>query len=151
DISKPVAVWSLHGVGYHVQRRRDGFLKYAQEHELSVIVKECSDIDLPKKEIMTFLNKNPGLTGIFITNSMTHKIAEATAKGNNKNIVIIGYDLIPENRRLLQAGLIDAIISQRPEEQGRRALQSLYQHFVLRRDVPSRIEMPLDVFFKENL
>jgi LacI family transcriptional regulator len=151
DITKPVAVWSLHGVGYHVLHRRDGFLKYAQEHDLTVIVKECSDIDLPKKEIVTFLNENPGLAGIFITNSMTHKIAKVVAKRNNKDIVIIGYDLIPENSRLLQAGLIDAIIAQRPEEQGRRALQSLYQHFVLRRDVPSRVEMPLDVFFKENL
>jgi LacI family transcriptional regulator len=151
DITKPVAVWSLHGVGYHVRRRRDGFLEYAREHDLAVIIKECSDIDLPKKEIMAFLNKNPDLAGIFITNSMTHKIAEVVAERNNKELVIIGYDLIPENRRLLRAGLIDAIISQRPEEQGRRAFQSLYQHFVLNHDVPSHIEMPLDVFFKENL
>jgi LacI family transcriptional regulator len=151
DITKPVGIWSLHGLGYHLQRRRDGFLKYAQEHNLSVVVKECSDIDLPKKEILAFLNKNPDLAGIFVTNSMTHKIAEVVASRHTKDIAVIGYDLIPENRRLLQAGLIDAIISQRPEEQGRRALQSLYQHFMLNHEVPPYIEMPLDVFFKENL
>ena len=82
---------------------------------------------------------------------MTHKVAEIAAKRNIQNLVVIGYDLIPENRRLLRAGSIDAIISQRPEEQGRRALQSLYHHFVLRHDGPARIEMPLDIFYRENL
>jgi LacI family transcriptional regulator len=151
DTTRPIAVLSLRGVGYHVQRRRDGFLKYAEEHNLAVIVWECPDIDLPQKEIITFLENNPGLAGIFITNSMTHKVAEIAAKRNSRDLVIIGYDLIPENRKLLQAGSIDAIISQRPEEQGRRALQSLYHHFVLHHDDPTRIEMPLDIFFRENL
>ncbi|MDR1948818.1 MAG: LacI family DNA-binding transcriptional regulator [Spirochaetaceae bacterium] len=151
DTAKPVAILALHGVGYHVQRRRDGFLKYAREHDLTVVVRECPDINLPKKEIIAFLNENPDLAGIFVTNSMTHKVAATAAKRNNKDLVIIGYDLVPENRRLLRAGLIDAIISQRPEEQGRRTLQCLYHHFVLSHDVPPRIEIPLDIFFRENL
>jgi LacI family transcriptional regulator len=63
---------------------------------------------------------------------------------------LIGYDLIPDNRRLLLEGRIDAIISQRPEEQGREALLTLFRSVVLEQEVESRREIPLDVYIREN-
>jgi LacI family transcriptional regulator len=63
----------------------------------------------------------------------------------------VGYDLIPKNRELLWNGEIDAIISQRPEEQGRQALLNLYRHVVMEQHIPPKIEIPLDVYIKENI
>jgi LacI family transcriptional regulator len=63
----------------------------------------------------------------------------------------VGYDLIPKNRELLQNGGIDAIISQRPEEQGRPALLNLYRRIVLEQPIPPKVEIPLDVYLKENV
>jgi LacI family transcriptional regulator len=51
----------------------------------------------------------------------------------------------------LQQGGIAAIISQRPEEQGRQALLTLYRHIVLEQDIRPRVEIPLDVYLKENI
>jgi LacI family transcriptional regulator len=63
----------------------------------------------------------------------------------------VGYDLIPKNRELLRDGGIDAIISQRPEEQGRQALLNLYRRIVLEQRVASKIEIPLDIYVRENI
>jgi LacI family transcriptional regulator len=63
----------------------------------------------------------------------------------------MGYDLIPKNRELLRDGAIDAIISQRPEEQGRQALLCLSRHIVMGQRIHPRIEIPLDVYIRENI
>lgn len=62
-----------------------------------------------------------------------------------RSFYLVGYDFIPKNHELLRDGGIDAIISQRPEEQGREALLNLYRHIVLEQRIP------LDVYLKENI
>jgi LacI family transcriptional regulator len=156
NLAKPVAVLDAHGEDYHIIRRRDGFLRYAGEQGFSTVVREYSGYrgaELPAGEIASFLADNPDLAGVFITNSMAHRVAEAAgnrAKAPGR-FILVGYDLIPKNRELLRDGAIDAIISQRPEEQGRQALLNLYRSVVLEQPVQARIEMPLDVFFRENI
>jgi LacI family transcriptional regulator len=154
-VTKPVAVLDAHGEDYHIIRRRDGFLRYAGEQGFSTVVREYSGykgVELSVDEITLFLKENPELMGIFITNCMAHRVAEA-AKGQKRRnpFILVGYDLIPKNRELLRDGGIDAIISQRPEEQGRHALLNLYRHIVLEQPVPQKVEIPLDVYFKENV
>jgi len=51
----------------------------------------------------------------------------------------------------LKDGKIDCLISQRPEEQGRHVLFQLYRKIVLQEEPTSMIDMPLDIYFKENL
>jgi LacI family transcriptional regulator len=154
-ITGTAAVLDTHGEDYHITRRRDGFLQYAREHHFAVVVREYSGFkgtELSKRAIDLFLRENPDLQGIFITNSSAHRIAEAAKNiRKRRNLFIIGYDLIPENHTLLREGLIDAIISQRPEIQGRRALLDLYRHIVLGRRIEPKVEIPLDVYIKENV
>jgi LacI family transcriptional regulator len=154
-VTKPVAVLDAHGEDYHIIRRRDGFLRYAGEQGFSTVVREYSGYkgaEISVDEISLFLEENRDLTGIFITNCMAHRVAEA-AKGQKKRrpFLLVGYDLIPKNRELLRDGGIDAIISQRPEEQCRQALLNLYRHIVLEQRIPPHIEIPLDVYIKENI
>ncbi|MFP3091449.1 LacI family DNA-binding transcriptional regulator [Treponema sp. TIM-1] len=152
-ITKPLAVLDAHGEDYHITRRRDGFLRYAGEQGFSTVVREYSDyqgVEISVDEIAAFLKENPHLAGIFITNCMAHRVAEAV-KQQKRPLLLVGYDLIPKNRELLRDGGIDAIISQRPEEQGRQALLSLYRHIVLEQHILPKIEVPLDVYIKENI
>ena len=103
-------------------------------------------------EIADFLSKHSEVSGVFITNCFAHRVAQAAGKIDRKDaLTIIGYDLIPENRRLLKEGFISAIIAQRPEEQGRESLMNLYRHLVLGQKIRDTVEMPLDVFIRENI
>jgi LacI family transcriptional regulator len=155
QLAGPVAVLDAHGEDYHIMRRRDGFLRYAEEQGFSTVVRDYSGykgVELSVDEVAGFLRENRGLAGIFITNCMAHRVAEAVREHNAGDpVVLVGYDLIPKNRELLREGGIDAIISQRPEEQGRQALLSLYRHIVLEQRIAPKIEIPLDVYFKENI
>jgi LacI family transcriptional regulator len=153
-IKHPVGVLDAHGEDYHITRRRDGFLQYAAEQGFPTVVREYSGyggFEISVDEIALFLREHPDLAGVFITNCMAHRVAEAMAKQNiRRPFPLVGYDLIPKNRDLLREGRIDAIISQRPEEQGRQALLTLYRSIVLEQSIRPRIEIPLDVYFKEN-
>jgi LacI family transcriptional regulator len=154
-ITKPVAVLDTHGEDYHITRRRDGFLRYAGEQGFPTVVREYSDYkgaEISVDEIALFLKENPDLTGVFITNCMAHRVAEAAKRQKRKQpFLLVGYDLIPKNKELLRDGAIDAIISQRPQEQGREALLNLYRHIVLEQRIHAKIEIPLDVYIKENI
>jgi LacI family transcriptional regulator len=154
-ITKPVAVLDSHGEDYHIIRRRDGFLRYAGEHGFSTVIREYSGykgVELSADEVAVFLKEHRELTGIFITNCMAHRVAEAAKRQKRRRpFILVGYDLIPKNQELLRDGGIDAIISQQPEEQGRQALLNLYRHIVLEQRIPSKVEIPLDVYFKENI
>ncbi len=154
-VSDPVAVLDAHGEDYNIIRRRDGFLRYAREYDFPVVVQEYSDYkgsEISAQEIAGFLERNPRLSGLFITNCMAHRVVEAVEKEreNRQPFPLIGYDLIPGNQRLLLEGRIDAIIAQRPEEQGREGLLTLFHSVVLGQSVESRREIPLDVYIREN-
>jgi LacI family transcriptional regulator len=153
--NKPVAVLDAHGEDYHITRRRDGFLQYAAEQGFSTVVREYSGyrgIEIPVNEIVLFLAENPDLAGIFITNCMAHRVTEAAEiQKGGRSFILVGYDLIPKNRELLRNGGIDAIISQRPEEQGRQALLNLYRRIVLEQCIAPKVEIPLDVYLRENI
>jgi LacI family transcriptional regulator len=154
-ITKPVGILDAHGEDYHITQRRDGFVRYAREYNFQVIVKDYSDFrgaEISKTEILLFLKENTDLAGLFITNCMIHRASAALEScTSRRELLLVGYDLIPKNKRLLKGGLIDAIISQRSAEQGREALRYLYQFVVLKQNVPPKIEIPLDVYIRENV
>jgi len=153
-VSMPVAIINEHKYDYNLAGRRDGFLHYAKEHNFSVVVKEFSDLDgyeFSEEEIALFLKEYPKLSGLFITNSMAFKVVNAMKKHKNSApFHLIGYDLVPKNQRLLHEERISAIVAQRPEEQGREALFTLFRSVVLRQVVEARKEIPLDVYIREN-
>jgi LacI family transcriptional regulator len=150
---RPAAVLDVHSLDYNIIRRRDGFLGYAAERGFPAVVKEYArEEELSREEIARFLAEHPRLSGMFVTNCLAHRAARAVREIRpEKDLAIIGYDLIPGNRELLREGYIDAIISQRPEEQGRRAVENLYRHIVLEEPVERRIDIPLDIYLRENI
>ena len=140
---------------YHISKRRDGFLSYTKEQSFKAIVKEYTLKDgmmMSAREITNFLQKQRDLQGVFVSYADVQQIAEAAEnRRKNGNFFIVGYDLVPPNYKLLIDGRIDAIISQRPQEQSRHALLGLYRYLALGSSIDSNIEMPLDIYVRENL
>ncbi|AEJ18227.1 LacI family DNA-binding transcriptional regulator [Gracilinema caldarium] len=144
-----------HQEDYHILRRRDGFYEYAHQHGLKVFQQQGVDLEHPEAAstlIKNLLDTHEDLLGVFVTSASAHRIAEAAREiRKNNHFIIIGYDLVPENHRLLQEGALDAIISQRPETQARRGLLQLYRAIVLGKSIPKREEIPLDLYLPENV
>ncbi|AEF80808.1 LacI family DNA-binding transcriptional regulator [Leadbettera azotonutricia] len=152
---KPAAILNAHGGDYHITRRKEGFLSYTAEYGIPTITREQfteQSAELSDMEIVDFLKIHPEISGVFITNCFAYRVVQAARKiGRERELIIIGYDLIPENRCLIKEGSINAVISQRPEYQGRESLMNLFRFLVLGQKIPEKIEIPLDVFIKENI
>lgn len=98
------------------------------------------------------LRDNADLLGIFVSNAWTHPFAHMVGEQRaTRTICIIGYDLVAENRKCLEEGSIDFIISQRPVMQGFEGINALYRNVVLRDNVKNTILVPLDIITKENV
>ncbi|NOY36540.1 MAG: substrate-binding domain-containing protein [Chlorobi bacterium] len=87
--------------------------------------------------------------GIFVTSS-AHKVAKSLEKTGKSGLMVVGYDLTPDNVRYLKKGVIDVLLCQKPAAQGYGGMMALFNHFV--RKIPVRKEqiMPVDIIVKEN-
>ena len=63
----------------------------------------------------------------------------------------IGYDLVPENRRWLEEGSIDFLLTQRPDEQGYDGISHLFRNIVLGEHPPEHVFTPIDIVTRENV
>ena len=66
------------------------------------------------------------------------------------NVFLIGYDILKENLRYLEKGTIDFLISHKPEEQGYRAIMTLYQILVMGSGANGGTLMPIDIITRYN-
>ncbi|MDR2048214.1 MAG: LacI family DNA-binding transcriptional regulator [Treponema sp.] len=90
--------------------------------------------------------------GVFLPHAETHLIASyLVSRGIKSRVTLIGHDNLPLNRRALLDGAIDCLIDQRPENQGFQAMSQFYRKQILGEKCPPVIEMPIDIFFKENV
>ncbi|MBN1577610.1 MAG: LacI family DNA-binding transcriptional regulator [Chitinispirillaceae bacterium] len=88
--------------------------------------------------------------GFFVTNAETHRVAKVlNGKGHAKWIV--GYDCTWENKRLIEEGAIDFILSQNTREQGYAGVTTLFRHLVLKEPCAAEVHMPIDIVTAENL
>jgi LacI family transcriptional regulator len=140
----------------HNLQRAEGFESaFRGSTQVKINEYEIFQFDDPQKTALALTNMlkaNPNLLGIFVTNVAIHYIADFLSKQKKtKSLFLIGYDLIDENRDYLNAGVINFLISQKPEQQGYAAIYTLYRHVILKEKVPPKILMPIDIITKENL
>lgn len=90
-------------------------------------------------------------TGIFVTNSKVFRVADVIEKYKIKNVLLAGYDLLPENIDHLRKGNIQFLIGQKPHEQGYKSLVSLFNAIVMKKEVETDQFLPIDIITKENL
>lgn len=140
---------------FNLNERARGFNAwFATKPDVPLVDMVCSENRMEETyaTLDEVMRQNQNIRGIFAVSSIGHKIVDyIDAKGKKKDIAIIGYDLVEENVQYLKDGKIDCLISQRPEEQGRHALFQIYKKLVLNEDPLRKIDMPFDIYFKENL
>lgn len=102
------------------------------------------------RELTKYYIKNPGIKGVFVSNSRAHLISQYHAL-HDLDIKVVGFDTVPGNISELKKGHIDYIISQRPIFQGVTAVKVLFDFFVYKK-LPESVQfVPLDIIIKENV
>lgn len=92
------------------------------------------------------------LGAVFVTNAASAAfLSTLRLLGYRSHIPLVGYDLLPQNARLVEEGHIDVIISQKPEEQGYEAMSVLLQKVIYGKLMPAETLMPVEVILAENL
>ena len=141
----------------HIAKREQGFIKFFRDHEylrnIKVIRRDVSESTEQKINacLAECLDENANLRGVFVTNSKVYQVGQFFADNGLRNIRLIGYDLIASNVKLLQANYIDYLISQKPREQGYKAIMSLFNHKILQKDIEKVQYIPIDIITRENL
>lgn len=141
----------------HLVQRERGFYEYFKlkhpEKTHKLITIEIPDPNDPagQEKIKAVLKENPDLKGIFVTNSQVYYLGRILEELNLSGIRVIGHDLIKENMDFLNKGIVDFLICQRPEEQGYRAIITLFESLVLKKDVNRENYTSIDIITKENL
>ncbi|MDP2113179.1 MAG: substrate-binding domain-containing protein [Bacteroidota bacterium] len=141
----------------HLVQREKGFYEYFKTNSIAekkkLITLEISDpTDVAcQNQISDQLKSNPEIRGIFVTNSQVYYLARLIEATNISGIRVIGHDLINENIDFLKKGIVDFLICQRPEEQGYKAIITLFEHLVLKKEVNNENYTSIDIITKENL
>ena len=140
---------------YNLMERVRGFSDYfskdASSQILDLVCTDFTDAGLYRFMDKLFI-EHDDIKGIFIPHA---EVCLATyyliSNGLKNNVTVIGYDLNDKNKEGLIDGSIDCIIGQRPEQQGFDAVNKLYQSCMLHQQIPERIEVPIDIYFRENV
>ena len=121
-----------------MSRRSQGFRQKAEQYPLDVVEMYCdlTDREEIQSYIVSAIEENPGLQGIFLTNeAVTTEYLHALHKGilPSKNLLAVGYDQTPMAEDAIRKGELLGAIFQHPEEIGKQAFQHLYK--LIKKDI----------------
>ncbi|GAA5219800.1 LacI family DNA-binding transcriptional regulator [Membranihabitans marinus] len=129
-----------------------GFLDFFIDKALPNPVNSVQLLDgnfaLFKQELIQILNNKPKTKAIFVTNSRVFSIARVLSELGRKDIFLVGFDFIEENKKYLENNSINYLICHKPEEQGYRSIMALYQHLILMQTIEKVQYMPIDIVTK---
>lgn len=141
----------------HLLSREKGFRSH-MIHALGRKKSLVTSLDIPDNGLPSIsraldacFERNGDVEAIFVTNSRVFHVAEWLSKVNVNKIFLAGYDLLPESVAFMQQGVIDYLISQKPEEQGYRGIMSLFQRLLLNKNVAPMQLLPIDIITRENV
>lgn len=151
-----IAVVKVLPEDYHIEERKNGFLHGTSdwsgfEAEVIEINGQATPLEIGQK-LEPFYCQNRDLAGIFVTNAMTHKVAEWwKEKREKRDLILIGYDPIPRNVKFLKDGTINFLISQQSERQGYEGIYALFRYVVLGEKIKEKIMTQIDIIMAENV
>lgn len=140
----------------HMQRREQGFREYFEKMVPDHCIHTISyEIDLvqpeePEKSLKNLFDRYPDIAGIFVTNSRVHKVARFFTNHKKDKILLIGYDLLDDNREFVENGIVDFLICQKPEEQGYRSAMAMFNYLLTGKSMEKVNYSPIDIIIKEN-
>ena len=131
SIRAGVLLGSLNMLGH--RQRLNGFLKILEKHPdfQFMGVKENNDDDMISyEETRQLLTSHPETNALFVVSSGAYGAARAVLTMNRRDIVMIVFDTIPSTIRMMRDHVIQCAIYQHPHQQGRRAMQVVFDYLV---------------------
>jgi LacI family transcriptional regulator len=141
----------------HILNREKGFLEYWESpggtngQEIITRAIPTDNYTYIKRSLGELFGRYHDIRGIFVTNSRVYQVARFLEDSGRKDVMLVGYDLIDPNIAYLNNGVIDFLISQKPREQGYRALMAVFNTLKLnKKPMPEQL-IPIDIICRENL
>jgi len=115
--------------------RRKGFVdelaRLYPDIEIVGEVENRDAADVSYTQAKDFMNAYPDLVGMYVTAGGPFGAGNAIKDENKQSqIKLICYDFIEENMKLVQDGVVYAVIGQQPEAQGHDTIIRLYNYMV---------------------
>jgi LacI family transcriptional regulator len=138
----------------HMQEKEKGFKKYFEDkddtnYKISTLSIN-KEHNLNYNEYLTqYFKSNPDINAVFVTTSKTY-VAAQFKNDSNKNLKIVGYDLVEKNIEQLKKGSIDFLINQNPKKQAFQGLSNLAEHLLFGKEIPKAMLLPIDIINSEN-
>lgn len=135
--------------------RKSGFMAYFGENNCENTLHRVSysavDPQRNNELIGNYFEEHPEVKGAVIFNSRGHIIAEYFNKRKIRGVKFVCVDLIKRNVDAVNAGYIDLLLGQRPQQQGYMAVKALFEYLVYGTRVKRENYMPIDIVAKENV
>ena len=136
--------------------REEGFRSYLREKgfrgQLHYAALRLDDEDYNREVLDDLFLKHHAIAGAVTFNSTCYILAGYLAARRRTDVRLVGYDVIRRNGQMLDAGVVTALVAQRPEAQGYRGVMALCEWLVEGRRPEAPVNhMPIDILLKENI
>lgn len=137
------------------RNREAGFRSYLEGHafrgRLRYAALRLDDEAYNGRVLDELFRRNPSVAGAVTFNSTCYILAGYLAARQRMDVRLVGYDVIRRNGEMLSAGVVTALVAQRPEAQGYRGVMALCEWLVEGRAPATVNNMPIDILLKENI
>ena len=144
------------GNSVHLAEKERGFRDYFHGHcqngfdILTFNLYNSSEISLDG-QLSDLLNEQ-SLKGIFVSTSKgTYLAAGFIERNNREDLKVVGYDMLDENVRYMQKGVINFLIHQNPKRQAFLGIHHLVGHLILKKEAPAHELLPLEIISPQNI
>lgn len=140
----------------HLSEKEKGFRNYFTKEKKQRCKVVSLDLNLRheptlEKEVNQLL-KTDDLKGILVTTSKGASIVSKLLERHGKNgIRMVAYDLLEENIRYLNRGVIDFLINQNSKRQAFTGITHIANHLVFKKEIEPVYHFPLEIITRSNL
>jgi LacI family transcriptional regulator len=140
----------------HLSEKEKGFKEYFEEEAGKDVTVKSIDLNyMHEPTIEKELNEllaDPQLNGLLVTTSKGAFIVSKLLARHGKNgIRLVAYDLLEENVRFLNSGIIDFLINQNSKRQAFIGISQLANHLLFKKKAVENFLFPLEIITKQNL
>lgn len=137
--------------------RSNGFMQFVNDRKLErkieiIYVELNNNDDAENLEILrnTF-SIHSNIKAAITFNSKVYRLASLLESLNQSNIRLIGYDLLDQNIRYLEQGVINFLIAQRPDKQAYFSVRDMCRELIFHQEIKKVNYVPVDILMKENI
>lgn len=136
--------------------RKSGFLKYIEDNGLQSL--ELINVEMNDKDetenldtlSLTFAN-HQNIRAAITFNSKVYRLALHLQALDHSDVRLIGYDLLNENVKYLNQGVVSFLIAQRPDKQAYLSVRDMCTELIFKQQINKINYMPIDILMKENI